>query len=144
MHDIGKIGIGGAQLNKPQRLTVDEYLAFQSHPEKGKRIIEPVSFLRHLVPCVYHHHESWDGTGYPEGLDGEAIPLEARILAVADTYDAMTSDRPYRKALPHYFAMLEIRSCAGKQFDPKIVTAFEHAIEAHRKKCKQSGDWCVP
>ena len=144
MHDIGKIGIGGEQLNKPQRLTADEYLMFQSHPVKGKRILEPVSFLRHLVPCVYHHHESWDGSGYPEGLDGEAIPLEARIMAVADTYDAMTSDRPYRKALPHYFAMMEIRACAGKQFDPKVVEAFEHAIETHRVECQRTGDWCVP
>ncbi|MEC8051913.1 MAG: HD domain-containing phosphohydrolase [Myxococcota bacterium] len=144
MHDIGKIGIGGSQLNKPQRLTADEYLMFQSHPVKGKRILEPVSFLRHLIPCVYHHHESWDGTGYPEGLDGEAIPLEARIMAVADTYDAMTSDRPYRKALPHYFAMKEIRACAGKQFDPKVVEAFEEAIEAHRRDCAKHGKWCVP
>ena len=144
MHDIGKIGIGGEQLNKPQRLTADEYLMFQSHPVKGKRILEPVSFLRHLIPCVYHHHESWDGTGYPEGLDGEAIPLEARIMAVADTYDAMTSDRPYRKALPHYFAMLEIRACAGKQFDPRVVDAFEHAIETHRVECQRTGKWCVP
>ena len=117
---------------------------FQSHPVKGKRILEPVSFLRHLIPCVYHHHESWDGTGYPEGLDGEAIPLEARIMAVADTYDAMTSDRPYRKALPHYFAMKEIRACAGKQFDPKVVEAFEEAIEAHRRDCLKHGKWCVP
>ena len=144
MHDIGKIGIGGEQLNKPQRLTAEEYLMFQSHPVKGKRILEPVSFLRHIIPCVYHHHESWDGSGYPEGLDGEAIPLEARILAVADTYDAMTSDRPYRKALPHYFAMVEIKACAGKQFDPKVVNAFEHAIETHRVECQRSGEWCVP
>ena len=72
------------------------------------------------------------------------FPLEARIMAVADTYDAMTSDRPYRKALPHYFAMKEIRACAGKQFDPKVVEAFEEAIEAHRRDCAKHGKWCVP
>ena len=106
---------------------------YAGSPVKGRRIIEPINFLRHLVPCVYHHHEAWDGNGYPEGLDGEAIPLEARILAVADTYDAMTSNRPYRKALPHVIAIAELKRCANRQFDPTVVGAFCDAIEDFRK-----------
>jgi response regulator RpfG family c-di-GMP phosphodiesterase len=133
MHDIGKIGIRSHDLNKPQKLTPDEYTMFKSHPVQGKRIIEPISFLVHLVPCVYFHHEAFDGTGYPEGLDGQGIPLEGRILAVADTYDAMTSHRPYRKALPHDIAIAEFKRCAGRQFDPEVVKAFIDAIHDHRR-----------
>ena len=143
MHDIGKIGISADELNKPQRLTADEYRIFKTHPVKGRRIIEPISFLTHLIPCVYHHHEAWNGKGYPEGLDGEAIPLEARILAVADTYDAMTTDRPYRKALPHQVAVKELTRCAGLQFDPMVVTAFLDAIEEFRKQ-RIAADLPVP
>ncbi len=139
MHDIGKIGIRSADLNKPQKLTPEEYLMFKSHPVQGKRIIEPIGFLVHLVPCVYHHHEAWDGSGYPEGLDGEGIPIEARILAVADSYDAMTSNRPYRKALPHEIAIAELKRCAGRQFDPTVVKAFLGVIDAFRSKRRQQG-----
>jgi response regulator RpfG family c-di-GMP phosphodiesterase len=139
LHDIGKIGIRSADLNKPQKLTPNEYLMFKSHPVQGKRIIEPIAFLVHLVPCVYHHHEAFDGSGYPEGLDGEGIPLEARILAVADSYDAMTSNRPYRKALPHEIAIAELKRCAGRQFDPKVVEAFCGVIETFRTKRRTAG-----
>ncbi len=139
MHDIGKIGIRSADLNKPQKLTPAEYLMFKSHPVQGKRIIEPISFLVHLVPCVYHHHEAWDGSGYPEGLDGQGIPLEARILAVADSYDAMTSNRPYRKALPHEIAIAELKRCSGRQFDPQVVEAFFTVIDAFREKRRVQG-----
>jgi response regulator RpfG family c-di-GMP phosphodiesterase len=134
LHDIGKIGTRSSDLNKPQKLTPAEYLMFKSHPVQGKRIIEPIAFLVHLVPCVYHHHEAYDGTGYPEGLDGQGIPLEARILAVADSYDAMTSNRPYRKALPHDIAIAELKRCSGRQFDPVVVEAFLGVIEAFRQK----------
>jgi response regulator RpfG family c-di-GMP phosphodiesterase len=139
MHDVGKIGIRSTDLNKPQKLTPAEYLMFKSHPVQGKRIIEPIAFLVHLVPCVYFHHEAWDGTGYPEGLDGAGIPLEARILAVADSYDAMTSNRPYRKALPHDIAVAEFKRCAGKQFDPHVVEAFLTVIDAFRTRRKAQG-----
>ena len=139
MHDIGKIGIRSHDLNKAQKLTPNEYVMFKSHPVLGKRIIEPIGFLRHLVPCVYHHHESFDGTGYPAALGGEDIPLEARILAVADSYDAMTSDRPYRKALPHEIAIVELRRCSGRQFDPRIVEVFLGAIEAFRRQRRAEG-----
>ncbi len=135
MHDIGKIGIRSMELNKPQRLTRDEYMVFQSHPVLGKRIIEPISFLNHLIPCVYYHHETFDGRGYPERLGGADIPLDARILSVADSYDAMTSDRPYRKALPHEISINELKRCARRQFDPEVIEAFMATIEdfrAHR------------
>lgn len=134
MHDIGKIGIRTSDLNKHEKLTSDEYVMFQSHPEQGRRIIEGISFLSHLVPCVYSHHEAWDGSGYPQGLSETEIPLEARILAVVDTYDAMTSNRPYRKALPHDIAVLECTKCAGRQFDRQVVEAFVEAISAYMKK----------
>lgn len=139
MHDVGKIGIRSTDLNKPQKLTPAEYLMFKSHPVQGKRIIEPIAFLVHLVPCVYYHHEAWDGSGYPEGLEAEAIPLEARILAVADSYDAMTSNRPYRKALPHDIAIAEFKRCAGKQFDPRVVEAFLSVVEDFRAKRRAQG-----
>jgi putative nucleotidyltransferase with HDIG domain len=132
MHDIGKIGIPLEALNKPQKLTKEEYELFKEHPDKGRRIIEPIEFLRDIVPAIYHHHEQYDGSGYPLGLRGEEIPLEARILAVADTYDAMTSDRAYRKALSHEIAVAELRRCAGTQFDPRIVAVF--IIEAEKQR----------
>lgn len=133
MHDVGKIGIPLDALNKAQKLTRDEYEVFKEHPDKGRRILEPIEFLRDIVPAVYHHHEQYDGTGYPLGLKGEEIPLEARILAVADTYDAMTSDRAYRKALSHEIAVAELRRCAGTQFDPKIVAVFIIEMEKSRR-----------
>jgi response regulator RpfG family c-di-GMP phosphodiesterase len=139
MHDVGKIGIRSSDLNKPQKLTPAEYLMFKSHPVQGKRIIEPIAFLVHLVPCVYYHHEAWDGSGYPEGKRGEEIPLEARILAVADSYDAMTSNRPYRKALPHDIAIAEFKRCAGKQFDPQVVDAFLGCIDGFRNRRRVQG-----
>jgi response regulator RpfG family c-di-GMP phosphodiesterase len=137
MHDIGKIGLHSGELQKPQKLTAAEYQVFKRHPIYGRRIIEPIHFLAHLVPCIYHHHESWDGTGYPEGLRGGDIPIEARILAVADSYDAMTSNRPYRKAMPHDIAVVEFKRCSGKQFDPDVVEAFLSAIDAFRAERRE-------
>ncbi|HOX44924.1 MAG TPA: response regulator [Myxococcota bacterium] len=134
MHDIGKIGIPLDALNKPQKLTREEYELFKEHPDKGRRILEPLEFLRDIVPAIYHHHEQFDGTGYPLGLRGEEIPLDARILAVADTYDAMTSDRAYRKALSHEIAVAELRRCAGTQFDPRIVAVFIIEMDKWRKQ----------
>ncbi|NOY45822.1 MAG: HD-GYP domain-containing protein [Deltaproteobacteria bacterium] len=124
LHDIGKIGISSSILNKPGRLTPEEYEIIKSHPAMGRRILEPISFLREVVPIVYHHHERFDGEGYPEGLTGEEIPLASRVMAVADTYDAMTSDRAYRRGLSHDVAVAELDRCAGTQFDPECVRAF--------------------
>ncbi len=128
LHDIGKIGIPSSILNKPGKLTPDEYEAIKGHPAMGQRILDPISFLREVVPVVYHHHERFDGTGYPTGLGGAEIPLASRLMAVADTYDAMTSDRAYRRGLSHKEAVAELRRCAGTQFDPECVDAFLEAF----------------
>ena len=124
LHDIGKIGIPDAILFKPGPLTPDEWRIMQRHPDIGRQLIEKIPFLHDAVPIVYHHHERWDGTGYPLGLRGEAIPLGARIFAVADTFDAMTFDRPYSKAVSFQRAREEIRRCAGTHFDPAVVATF--------------------
>jgi HD-GYP domain-containing protein (c-di-GMP phosphodiesterase class II) len=133
LHDVGKIGIRNDRLNKPGKLTPEELAMFRSHPAKGKRIIEPIPFMRDIVPGCYCHHEAWDGSGYPQGLMSDNIPLVGRIVAVADAYDAMTSDRAYRKALPHEIACGELERCSGTQFDPEIVEIFLAHVETHRK-----------
>ncbi len=132
MHDIGKIGIAYEKLNKPGKLTSEEVAMFRRHPSIGKRILEGIPFMKELIPGVESHHEHFDGSGYPGGLEGKAIPLLGRIIAVADTYDAMTSDRPYRKALPHKVACDELVRCSGTQFDPDIVKVFLRKIEIYR------------
>ena len=133
MHDIGKLGIRFEELNKADPLTESEYEMFKSHTTRGKWILEPIEFLHPLIPGVYHHHERWDGRGYPQGLEKEDTPLMARILAVADTYDAMTSHRAYRRALPHEVAMREIEDCAGTQFDPQVVEVFVEEMQKYRR-----------
>ena len=129
LHDVGKIGIHESILAKEGRLTEEEYRMMQSHPSLGAEIIKGVEFLEPVVPLVYHHQERFDGKGYPAGLSGEAIPLGARIVAVLDTFDAMTSDRPYRKAMQLSQAIAELRRCAGTQFDPGVVDAFITVLE---------------
>ncbi len=124
LHDIGKIGIPESILNKPGKLTPEEYEVMKAHPVKGAAIIRGVSFLAPVVPVIYHHQECYDGRGYPGGLTGEEIPLGSRIVAVLDTFDAMTSDRPYRKALPLERAFEELRRYSNRQFDPFIVDLF--------------------
>jgi len=124
LHDIGKIGVDDSILKKPGSLTDTEREEIEMHPVYGTRIVEKVEFLRKIGTLTYHHHERFDGTGYPDGLKGEQIPIGARILSVADTFDAMTSSRSYRKALPYETAIQEIKRCSGSQFDPKIVKAF--------------------
>jgi response regulator RpfG family c-di-GMP phosphodiesterase len=132
MHDIGKIGCV-LNLNKPGKLTVDEYEAFKKHPGYGRDILEPIKFLHPLIPGVHLHHERWDGRGYPLGLLGQDIPLIARIISIADTYDAMTSDRSYRRALPHAVALGEIKRCSGSQFDPSAAADFQKAMAIFRE-----------
>jgi putative two-component system response regulator len=129
LHDIGKIGIPEAILHKPGRLTEEEYAVMKTHPEKGAVIIQGVGFLAPVVPLIYHHQERYDGLGYPDGLVGEEIPLGSRIVAVLDTFDAMTSDRPYRKALPAERAVEELRRFTRQQFDPLVVDAFLLVLE---------------
>jgi response regulator RpfG family c-di-GMP phosphodiesterase len=124
LHDIGKIAVNEAILNKQGKLTETEYREMMTHPARGASIIRDVKFLKPVVPMIYHHQERWDGLGYPKGLKGEDIPLGARIVAVLDTFDAMTSNRPYRKALPVDAAIAELRQFSGSQFDPVVVDAF--------------------
>ncbi len=133
MHDIGKIGCV-MNLNKPGKLTQDEYEVFKKHPGYGRDILDPIKFLHPLIPGVHLHHERWDGRGYPLGLKGNDVPLIARIIAVADTYDAMTSDRAYRRALPHEVAVNEIERCAGSQFDPEVSDTFVSGLERYREE----------
>jgi response regulator RpfG family c-di-GMP phosphodiesterase len=130
LHDIGKIGIPDAILLKPGPLTPEEWRVMRTHPEIGKRLIERIPFLRGAVPIVYSHHEKWDGTGYPRGLQGEDIPLGARIFSAVDAFDAMTFDRPYSKAVAFDAAKTEIKRCAGTHFDPAVVEAFLRVPDA--------------
>ena len=116
LHDIGKIGISDAILLKPGPLTPEEWAMMRRHPEVGRQLLERIPFLRDAIPVVYHHHERWDGTGYPLGLAGPAIPLGARIIAVGDAFDAMTTRRPYRPARPWSEAVAELQRCAGASF----------------------------
>jgi HD-GYP domain-containing protein (c-di-GMP phosphodiesterase class II) len=124
LHDVGKIAIDSDILNKPGRLTDEEYAAIKTHPARGCRVLEPIPQLREILPAIRHHHERWDGRGYPDGLRSEEIPLHARILAIADTYDAIVSTRAYRRARTPEFALEEISRGAGIQFDPAIVPVF--------------------
>jgi putative nucleotidyltransferase with HDIG domain len=124
LHDIGKIGIPDAILRKPGKLTGDEFEVMKQHPEKGYRILENIQFLEAAREIVLAHQEKFDGTGYPRGSQGVEIPLGARIFSVVDTFDAMTSNRPYRNALPYERARKELLEFAGTQFDPAVVEAF--------------------
>lgn len=140
MHDIGKIGIRYDMLNKPGKLTPDEVKVFREHPDKGKRILHPIPCMRNLIDGAWCHHEWFDGGGYPRGLEGQRIPLVGRIVAIADAYDAMTSDRAYRRALPHSTATSEIERCAGTQFDPEISQVFLAMIETFRRDAREKGE----
>jgi HD-GYP domain-containing protein (c-di-GMP phosphodiesterase class II) len=128
IHDIGKMGVRDGALLKPGKLTDEEYDEIKRHPAIGADLIGNLEMYRRSVPIVRHHHERWDGRGYPDGVAGEEIPLGARIIAVADSFDAMTSDRPYRRAMSFGVALAEIRRNSGIQFDPQIVEAFEQAM----------------
>ncbi|MEW6557291.1 MAG: HD domain-containing phosphohydrolase [Elusimicrobiota bacterium] len=134
MHDIGKIGIKEEILLKKETLTEKERNEIKKHPVIGEKIIAPIEFLAPIAPLILYHHEWFDGRGYTEGLVGEEIPIGARIVAVIDSYDAMTSDRPYRKALLENTAIEELKKGAGTQFDPKIVAAFLRVLEQEKKK----------
>lgn len=129
LHDIGKIGIIEALLEKPAKLSELEFPPMRLHPEKGVAILAPIEQLRDVLPGILHHHERYDGSGYPEGLRGEDIPLEARIIGVADSFDAIVSARPYKKGLSVAAALAELRKCSGTQFDPVVVESLAKHIE---------------
>jgi len=124
LHDIGKIGVSDEILNKPGKLTNEEIVQIQSHSAIGSMILSKNPEFRGIARIVRHHHERWDGNGYPNGLTKENIPIESRIIGLVDAFDAMTSDRPYRKSKSHEWALKEIREHAGSQFCPKCVEAF--------------------
>ncbi len=124
LHDIGKIGVPDAVLCKPGRLTDEEFVLIKRHPRIGYEILHPIPSVRDLLPGVLHHHERWDGRGYPDRLAGEKIPPMARALAIADTFDAMSSNRAYRSARTREEVLAEIERCAGTQFDPELVPVF--------------------
>lgn len=128
LHDIGKIEIEDDILNKPDKLNDSEYEEIKRHPEIGYRIINAINNMSEIAEYVLSHHEMWNGTGYPKGLEGENIPIESRIIAIADAYDAMTRDRCYRKALPKEFAIKELKKNAGIQFDSNLVEIFTEKV----------------
>src|SRR3954467_4615973 len=124
LHDIGKLAVSDDVLRKEGRLDPAELDQIREHPKIGARILLRMAALREAIPYVLYHHERWDGNGYPSGKAGEEIPVEARVLAIADAFDAMTSDRPYRRALTRDEALAEVERCAGTQFDPRITRVF--------------------
>lgn len=124
LHDIGKIGIKDEVLQKQAPLSSEEYQYIQEHPLIGVKIVEGVEFFKDKIPMIRHHHEHYDGNGYPDGLAGEAIPLEARIISLPDAFDAMTSARPHRNIMPLQDVLSELEKCKGKQFDPKVLEIF--------------------
>jgi putative two-component system response regulator len=140
VHDVGKIGVPEAVLTKPGRLTEDEFAQIKLHPGIGYHILQGIPRLAPVLPGVLWHHERWDGRGYPDKLVGDKTPLIARVLALADTFDAMSSNRSYRPALPRNKVLEEIVRCAGSQFDPELAplfvrldfSEFDQALEEHK------------
>jgi putative two-component system response regulator len=130
LHDIGKMGVPDSILHKPDKLTDEEWVIMRQHPQYAYDMIQPIEYLRPALDIPYCHHEKWDGSGYPRGLKGEEIPLSARIFAVIDVWDAVTSDRPYRLAWDKQKALDHIREQNGKHFDPYVVDLFYKMIDS--------------
>ncbi|MEO0205385.1 MAG: HD-GYP domain-containing protein, partial [candidate division WOR-3 bacterium] len=134
LHDIGKIGISESILNKPGQLDEFEFSEIRRHPVEGAKMLEPIQGLTKIVPIIRHHHENYDGTGYPDGLKAEKIPLESRILAVCDVYDAMTTIRSYRKPFSKQEALMAIKSFSGKRLDPELVEVFIKMMKSKKQR----------
>jgi HD-GYP domain-containing protein (c-di-GMP phosphodiesterase class II) len=143
LHDVGKIGVPDAVLKKPKELNDGEWEAMRKHPLLAGLMVSKIGFLEGSLPILLYHHERYDGTGYPFGLMGDKIPLEARIFSIIDAYDAMTSDRPYRAAMTHEAAMEEVVANSGLQFDPDVVAAFERLMET-RPELQHHGSHQLP
>jgi HD-GYP domain-containing protein (c-di-GMP phosphodiesterase class II) len=131
LHDVGKIGIDDRILRKPTALTDDEFEVMKLHPVKGALIMGQIPQLKWIIPGMKYHHEKWDGTGYPEGLAAEEIPMLARIISVADTFDAMTTTRPYQKAMRSDYVVSRIKTFAGSRYDTRVTDALEQALSSH-------------
>jgi HD-GYP domain-containing protein (c-di-GMP phosphodiesterase class II) len=129
LHDVGKMGVPDYILNKADFLSPAEFAIMKSHAQRSAKLAATIPGIDHLVPGILHHHERWDGHGYPNGLSGEDIPLLSRVILVADTFDAMTSTRPYRLALPIHIAIAELRRCQGSQFDAQFSETFCQYLE---------------
>jgi putative nucleotidyltransferase with HDIG domain len=138
-HDIGKIGVPENLLRKTSRLDESEWVEVKAHPSIGANLLANIPMLNKIAPIVLAHHERYDGTGYPSGLHADQIPLGAQIIAVADAFEAMTADRPYRKAMPRKAALRELRACAGTQFNPVVVEAFISSVVTDRRRAATSG-----
>ena len=134
LHDLGKIGTYDYLLDKPSKLTDEEFIVIKRHPAKGAEILSGIKQLKKVIPLIRHHHERIDGKGYPDGLAGDEIPLGARILHVADSFDSMTADRPYRKSPGTDYAISELMKWSGSQFDSNVVAAFLEIISVHKLK----------
>ena len=141
LHDIGKIGIPDDVLQKPSRLTAEEFARIKEHPVRGADTLERISMLKELAPIVRSHHERFDGTGYPDGLKGEEIPEEARIISIADAFDAMTSDRQYRKKLSRREWTLELKKGSNRQFDGRMTAVFLRYLDAHFDEMQEELSW---
>jgi putative nucleotidyltransferase with HDIG domain len=139
LHDVGKIGVDRNVLCKAETLSAAEFEHIKQHVEIGHRILHDLATLEDVLPVVLHHHEAWDGSGYPHGLDLDHIPLAARIVAVADAFDAMSSDRPYRGRLPDGKVEQILRAGAGRQWDPEIIAAFFRVREDIHQVCRNDG-----
>jgi len=140
LHDVGKIGVDDRILRKPARLTKAERLQMEDHPAIGAAIVEDIPFLREARKLILHHHERWDGSGYPNQLCGDQIPFGASVLAVADAFDTMTTDRPYRKAMPFGAAMREFERCSGTQFCPEAVEGFIAGLRDHSAAAESAAE----
>lgn len=134
LQDVGNIQVAHSILNKPEKLTPEEMEQLQSHTTIGGEIVEQVKFLKEISPLIRHHHEAWDGSGYPDGLQGADIPLGARVLAVATAFDAMTSERPYHHKMDEETAVAELKESAGQKFDPDVVEAFLRVLQRHHQQ----------
>ena len=144
LHDIGKIGIPDDLLNRPGKLSEEELQKIRDHVTMGANMLKAMGEMHPIVPLILHHHEAWDGSGYPDGLKGEQIPELSRIIAVADTFDAMTSDRPYRQARSRDEAVAELRRCSGTSYDPKMVDVFVEILDEQASAIMELPDEPVP
>jgi putative nucleotidyltransferase with HDIG domain len=144
LHDVGKIGVEDHILKKGGVLTSEEYEEMKKHPVIGAQIMSRIEQLREMIPAIRWHHEAWNGKGYPDGLVADRIPLMARIVGVADTFDAITTNRPYQRAYEPDFAVKKVRELAGQRFDAKVVTAFLRAYEAGEVQLRRPAPPAAP